>query len=241
VRRQVRHPLDGQRQLTELTERLPHGYTNATHREGGWVVKHYLGPDAKERRTREVAALRGVAGIVPVPTVFEVRPDAIVLGLVSGTPGQELLVRAPAQVLEAVGRLARTLQRVPPTVVAGLGPVAAGQVLVHGDFGPQNLLIDPDALVITALLDWEFVRIGSPLDDLAWAEWIVRTHHPDLVTALPSLFSGYGSTPAWPDRHAAMLRGCRRLLAFATRGAGPNSAAAQLWEERLRATTAYTA
>jgi len=240
VHRQVRHPLDGERELAELTERLPHGYTNATHRDGDRVVKRYLGPAAEERRTREVAALRGVAGILPVPMVVEVRPDSIVLGLVSGTPGQELLVQDPAGVLEAVGRLARTLQRVPPAMVAGLAPVGAGQVLVHGDFGPQNLLLDPATLVITAVLDWEFVRIGAPLDDLAWAEWIVRTHHPDLVTVLPSLFSGYGSTPAWSERHAAMLPGCHLLLAFATRWGGPGSDAAHLWEERLRATRSYT-
>ena len=33
---------------------------------------------------------------------------------------------------------------------------------VHGDFGPQNLLIDPDSLAVTAIVDWELAGPGDP-------------------------------------------------------------------------------
>ena len=38
--------------------------------------------------------------------------------------------------------------------------------LVHSDFNPKNLLVDPDTLQITALLDWEFAHAGHPFTDL---------------------------------------------------------------------------
>lgn len=38
--------------------------------------------------------------------------------------------------------------------------------LVHSDFNPKNLLIDPVTGALTGLLDWEFAHAGSPLSDL---------------------------------------------------------------------------
>lgn len=38
--------------------------------------------------------------------------------------------------------------------------------LVHSDFNPKNVLVDPDTLAVTALLDWEFAHAGSPYTDL---------------------------------------------------------------------------
>ncbi len=45
------------------------------------------------------------------------------------------------------------------------GPVR----VLWGDAGPHNLLVADDA--ITALLDWELVHLGHPLDDVAVAQW----------------------------------------------------------------------
>lgn len=218
-----------------MTDRLPHGYTNATSSDGLTVTKHYLGPDAVQRQTREVAALRGLAGALPVPGVVAVLEDTIVLDRAPGTAGQELLVVDPERVLHAVGAMARRIQQLAPEL-AGL---SGEGVLVHGDFGPQNLLLDPTSDEITAVLDWELVHRGSPLEDLAWAEWIVRTHHPDLVDMLPALFTGYGERPSWDDQQAAMLAGCDRALAFVTRWSGSDSAAAELWRRRKAATTQF--
>lgn len=38
--------------------------------------------------------------------------------------------------------------------------------LVHSDFNPKNLLVDPDTATITGLIDWEFAHAGSPYADL---------------------------------------------------------------------------
>ena len=39
-------------------------------------------------------------------------------------------------------------------------------VLVHGDFRTGNFLVTAEGL--SAILDWEFARFGSPYEDLAW-------------------------------------------------------------------------
>ncbi len=38
--------------------------------------------------------------------------------------------------------------------------------LVHGDFNPDNIVIDPNTLKVAALLDWEFAFSGSYLFDI---------------------------------------------------------------------------
>lgn len=38
--------------------------------------------------------------------------------------------------------------------------------LVHSDFNPKNLLVDPDTVRITGLIDWEFSHVGSPYADV---------------------------------------------------------------------------
>lgn len=45
-------------------------------------------------------------------------------------------------------------------------PAAPGISIVHGDFRIGNFLVaDGD---ITAILDWEIVRLGDPIEDLGW-------------------------------------------------------------------------
>jgi aminoglycoside phosphotransferase (APT) family kinase protein len=38
--------------------------------------------------------------------------------------------------------------------------------LVHSDVNPKNLLVDPDSLEVTGVLDWEFAHAGHPYTDL---------------------------------------------------------------------------
>jgi Ser/Thr protein kinase RdoA (MazF antagonist) len=38
--------------------------------------------------------------------------------------------------------------------------------LVHSDFNPKNLLVDPATLRVTGLLDWEYAHAGHPFTDL---------------------------------------------------------------------------
>ena len=69
---------------------------------------------------------------------------------------------------------------------------------MHGDYGPQNVLLDPAALQITAVLDWEWAHAEHPVEDIAWCEWIIRMHHPRLVSQLGVFFDAYGGDiPPW--------------------------------------------
>jgi hypothetical protein len=46
-------------------------------------------------------------------------------------------------------------------------PVPAATVLVHGDLRLGNVIVDERGLA--AVIDWELVHLGDPLEDLAWA------------------------------------------------------------------------
>lgn len=45
-------------------------------------------------------------------------------------------------------------------------------VVVHGDIGFHNVLVDGDD--ITALLDWEFAHVGDPVEDLGYARQFIE-------------------------------------------------------------------
>ncbi|MEV5541591.1 phosphotransferase family protein [Saccharopolyspora shandongensis] len=45
-------------------------------------------------------------------------------------------------------------------------PTGTGRTLVHGDFRNGNLIVGPDGL--RAVLDWELVHLGDPMEDLGW-------------------------------------------------------------------------
>jgi aminoglycoside phosphotransferase (APT) family kinase protein len=45
-------------------------------------------------------------------------------------------------------------------------PPASAATIVHGDFRLGNLIVGPDGL--QAVLDWELVHLGDPLEDLSW-------------------------------------------------------------------------
>lgn len=224
-------------------QRLKHGYTNATSTDGWTVIKRYLGPDGYARQVNEVAALTGLAGQFPVPPLLAVTDGQIEVGWMQGVPGQELLERRPEDVLFSVGRTGHQLHQLPrlkadsPAAEAAYPP---GVVLVHGDFGPQNMLFDPDSAAVTAVLDWELADRGNFIEDLAWAEWIVRFHHAELTFALPALFEGYGERPPWPRRHQAMLSKCQFALEFVRRWwPHDEMGAAALWQQRIETTASF--
>jgi len=207
-------------------QRLPHGYTNETLRDGTTVVKTYAGPDAAARLDREYRALQLVRDRVPVPPVLDRAPHTLTLGFVAGRHGQDLIAAGHAEpVLAACGAVLQDIHR------AGVG---------HGDFGPQNLLLGPATFTAVAVLDWEFAEIPliEAVADLAWCEWIVRMHHPHHADALDALFDSYGTRPPWRHRHAAMLHRCRELLDLSHRWE-PGGAAEDLWRHRLQITAGW--
>ncbi len=85
-----------------------------------------------------------------MPAVLGRTPGTLTLAFVAGDHGQDLVSAGYAeQVLAACGNVLRRIH------AAGFG---------HGDFGPQNTLLDRDSLRVTAVLDWEFSspRPGRP-------------------------------------------------------------------------------
>jgi aminoglycoside phosphotransferase (APT) family kinase protein len=209
-------------------QRLPHGYTNETWLAGNSIWKHYLGFDGEQRMLQELAGIEAAGSVVPTPRVLSVsRPDRRVeFARVDGQPGQSLIDRGFADnVLRAAGRTLAALH-------------SAGINVTHGDYGPQNLLLDPTGQAVVLVADWEFSFSGSqPITDLAWAEWIVRMHHPDDVPSIGALFEGFGHAPPWTDRRQAMLRRCEWLRQRAETAG--DSAAQRLWAQRLAVTAGW--
>ena len=184
-----------------------------------------MGGDAVERLRTEVDAIRRAAGRLPVPRIASVDEHArvVTFSYVAGRHGQELIEEGRAgRVLERAGEVLRALH------------AGSSSARLHGDFGPQNLLYDPHTLDVVAVLDWEFARDGDPVEDLAWAEWIVRMHHPPAVGHLESLFHGYGEEPRWARRRTAMIAACERHEKRARTLA--DLPAADLWARRAHVT-----
>ncbi len=204
----------------------------------------YQGPDAPARLDREATALTalagrgGLAGRLPVAPILERDETSLTMAFLPGVPGQDLIAAGLAgPVLAASGRMLRRLHTVPAALV---DPAARpGQVLVHGDYGPNNTLFSPDGETVTGVVDWEWAHAGTALTDLAWCEWIVRMHHPADVAALDGFFTSYGTRPAWPDRQQAMTGRCADMLALCQRWE-PGGAAVERWRDRLRITAAWT-
>ncbi|MGK5681561.1 phosphotransferase family protein [Actinoplanes sp. URMC 104] len=217
---------------------LRHGYTNDTRGDGSVVLKRYRGGhDQALRRGTELAVLERLPVGLPVPRVLDAPEGALRLQQLPGRHGQDLIAEGLAgPVLRGCGALLRRVQQVDVSAVfPGTAP-ATGWVLVHGDYGPNNMLFDPDTFRVTALLDWEWAHPGDPAEDLAWCEWIVRRHHPEAVEALGELFAGYGVRPSWARRHAAMAARCESFVELFR--AGP-PAARRLWQDNLALTLSW--
>ncbi len=216
--------------------KLPHSYTNDVRGDAAVVVKRYQGPDATERSHRERLALRALRGRLPVPPVLSDTDDELRLGFLAGVPGQELIDDGRAtDLLRSCGAALRSLHAVDPREV--WPDARPGDVFVHGDYGPNNLLFEPETLAVTGIVDWEWAHPGQPVEDLAWCEWIVRMHHPAQVDALAGLFDGYGERPGWPVRHETMLARCRDLLRMCERW---TPEAVRLWQQRVDIVAAWT-
>lgn len=220
-------------------ERLPHGYTNLTRRIGDELVeKKYVGPRRFDNAHREVTCLTRLAGTLPVPEVVDADLDEprLLIRWVDGDHGQDLLQGGHGRaVMRLLGETLRALQSVPVSMVDLAGD---GSVICHGDFGAQNMLFDLANRRVAAIIDWESASLGAPVDDLAFAEWIVRMHHPNDLDYLDLLFEGAGLRPPWTERQATMVRKCGEVRVLCEE-AGWSDAAAW-WEERTRTTAGWS-
>ena len=125
-----------------------------------------LFPEIAREMGRALAAIRSLptAGL-PVPALWS-RPAELARAADGWLAGLRPHLRD-----EDVGAVRRILETV-PELFAGRAPV-----LAHGDFGPQNVLAVGGE--VTAVLDWEDVRLADPLLDVAWWAWLVRAHTPE--------------------------------------------------------------
>jgi aminoglycoside phosphotransferase (APT) family kinase protein len=152
---------------------------------GGRVLRRYR----DERDLRRVAAEAQVmaharSGGVPVPEVFEVSDADIVMARVTGPTMLDVLGRRPWTVgaqARLLARLHGLVHQIPAAGLAGLGlrpasPSATGDlgdgdVLVHNDLHPQNVIMAAGGPV---LIDWESARIGPPIADIAMTWAIIK-------------------------------------------------------------------
>jgi aminoglycoside phosphotransferase (APT) family kinase protein len=217
---------------------LRHSYTNDTRGDGCVVVKRYEGPDAPVRRSRERAMLARLQGLLPVPALLGgAEKGELRMAFVDGVHGQELIEVGRAElVLRACGRTLRRIHDLDVAEIFRDQPHLPAGVLVHGDYGPNNVLVDPGTLAITAVLDWEWAHPGDAVEDVAWCEWIIRMHHGAHVDLLGHFFDAYGLRPSWGQRRAAMLARCQQLLDM---GRQWSVDAVRVWQQRLEVTAGW--
>ena len=136
---------------------------------GGRVLRR---PRRRRSLDSEAALMRHVreAGY-PAPEVFEAREDGLVMARVAGPTMLADLRRRPWRIRRHARTLAalhRDLHRIPAP--AGLeAPLGEGDVVLHLDLHPDNVLLSPDGPVV---IDWANAARGPGGADVADA-WLV--------------------------------------------------------------------
>lgn len=121
----------------------------------------------------------------------------------------------------------------------------SNETVVHGDFSPKNLLVDPADPGGVRILDWEVVHAGAPEFDLAFlvSHLRAKAHHlpgrADEFTYLESEFLGAYRLP-FDERWYRRILGA--LLIARVHGRSPlgyldPEATAALYDEGVRALT----
>ncbi|MGH3266822.1 MAG: aminoglycoside phosphotransferase family protein, partial [Trebonia sp.] len=161
------------------------------------------------RRYRDGRAHRSVAdeaGVmvharscgVPVPEVFDVSGADIVMERASGPTMLDVIGSRPWTVRAQAALLARLhgiVHRVPAaglSLPARYGDPEDGDVLLHRDLHPQNVILTPNGPVI---IDWEGATCGPAVADIALTWAII----------------GFSDVPG-PRVEAALLRSVRAVF-----------------------------
>jgi tRNA A-37 threonylcarbamoyl transferase component Bud32 len=211
---------------------LPYGYTNSTRLENRIVVKTHSGADSQSRFLTELVMYQQLQDMSFMPELVGYDQDALTISTryVESRHAQDLLEEYCDIVPFSLGKLARELQLVKiDTIVESKRN--APDVLVHGDFGPQNLLFAPESFSELYLVDWEWAHFGDRFEDIVWAEWMIRMHYDSNQQMIASLYKGFGIVPPWEARHELMIRKCENILDFAKRD--DNTQAISTWIDRV--------
>jgi aminoglycoside phosphotransferase (APT) family kinase protein len=131
---------------------------------GDVVLSRLSDPDASLLGEHLGELLADLAGM-PTPRMGPFVAAALTIGdfgVADGLPG---FVAAHAETLGWNDDLLDGLTRVTDEAQARLDTVGR-TCLVHSDANPKNLLVDPETLAVTGLLDWEFAHSGHPFTDL---------------------------------------------------------------------------
>jgi len=109
----------------------------------------------------------------PVPEVYEVAPDALVIERIEGPTMLETLLAQPETLEENTRLLVRLhdeLHRI--EAPAGLAAWSEGDRLLHLDLHPANVILSPAGPVV---IDWANARRGDSLLDVVYTWVIVAT------------------------------------------------------------------
>jgi len=87
--------------------------------------------------------------------------------------------------------------------------------LVHSDLNSKNLLVDPDTLQVTGLVDWEFAHAGHPFTDLGNVLRFDR--RPAYVEAVLETYEALRDTPPSQALHLARAADLWALVDLAGR------------------------
>ncbi len=90
-------------------------------------------------------------------------------------------------------------------------PVSKRAAIVHGDYRLDNLLVDPQIMRITAVLDWEMATLGDPLTDLG----LLMTYWEalgtgELATVGDAVADGVGPAAGFPTGRELIERYAER-------------------------------
>ena len=218
---------------------LPYGYTNKTHCEDGVVIKTYMGANARERYATELEIYQLLQGMTFMPDLIkydETRLN-ILTKYIKNRHAQDLLDENGSDVMCAIGKLLRDLQEIQIESIDGT--IRRGsEVLVHGDFGPQNVLLARDSFEIVGLVDWEWAHFGDKFEDIAWAEWLIRMHYEAKRPMIDALYDGFREMPVWETRHTFMIKKCEAILDFAKRDR--NEQSITMWSKRIHRVRTFT-
>ena len=138
---------------------------------GGRVLRRFKGGGNPQR---EVLVMRHAREHgYPVPEVFEVAADSLVIERIEGPTMLEALLAAPAT-LEANTRLLVRLHDELHRIEApeGLAAFGEGDRLLHLDLHPANVILSPAGPVV---IDWANARRGPALLDIVYTWIIVAT------------------------------------------------------------------